>query len=250
MISNQKNILTEAHEERQKPIYAQALSNYFRSIDHILQTIPSEDIRQLSSLRGFYPKRAGRRVGATKKWLFHAWSAEYTLQTAVNSTDKNSQKYTLNYIFQQAYYSVLYSSRAFFAIQGIEVSSEAAVRKFVNGYVTKGWYPEPIGLYINGLMTYFELISQFKISNPQQEECLEEADIDVLKFQQSLINIVKYLNFVHECYAAKVMGLEAYLQWIKELPSYLGESFLKQRYENGIIPVVTTVSKVEVIEQF
>jgi len=328
MISNQQNIPTKAHEEWQKSIPAQVFLNHFRSIDYYIRhTTPFEEVQQLVSLQRFNPKREGARVGAAKKWLLHAWSAEYTLRTAANHADENYQKHSLHWTFPQAYYSVLYSAKSFLAIQGIDVPIESVIGQIINGYVAKGWYPESIGFYVDGPMehytyhhlpaateqallqsidtpkqaeahiaqflkttrdlrmralrrrlqsnpekalrsktgkilskfstshweeiskhlgptTYFDLMSRLKVSGTQREiERFVEADIDVPKFHQSLLNIVKYLNFIHECYVAKVMGLKAYQQWIEELPSYLRQSFLQQRYENGIIPIVSAVTK-------
>lgn len=93
-----------------------------------------------------------------------------------------------------------------------------------------------------GVTTYFDMIARLKVSATQRElERFVEADINVPQFHQSLLNIVKYFNFVHECYIAKAIGIDKYQQWIEELPAYLREGFMKQRLEQGIRPVFTSL---------
>lgn len=81
-----------------------------------------------------------------------------------------------------------------------------------------------------GYTTIFNLLSRLRISaNHREIERFVEADIDMKLFHESLLGIVRYLNFVHEAYVAKAVGIETFQQWVQALPDYLQESFIKER---------------------
>jgi hypothetical protein len=94
-----------------------------------------------------------------------------------------------------------------------------------------------------GYTTYFDLLGRLKISaNHREIERFVNAEIDFRLFHESLLHIVSYLNFVHECYIAKALGLDAYRQLVSELPAHLREGFVKERLTAKITPVVLAVS--------
>lgn len=64
-----------------------------------------------------------------------------------------------------------------------------------------------------------------------------EADIGFNLFYESLQYIVGYLNFIHEAYVAKVIGLENYRQFVAGLPDYLQNGFGLQRLDDRIVPL-------------
>ena len=83
-----------------------------------------------------------------------------------------------------------------------------------------------------GATTIFHLLSRLRVSDSHREiERFIDADIDVALFHESLLGIVHYLNFVHEAYVVKAMGVEAYGQWLETLPDYLQDSFIEERFE-------------------
>lgn len=326
MITDTENQVTKADEQWRKSIPAQVFLNHFRGIDyHIRHTAPLQEVSKVYFLQTFRPRREEARLETTKKWLLNAWNAEYTLRSTAANPDANYQKHALHWTFPQAYYSVLYSAKAFLAIQGINVPIESVIGQIINGYVVKGWYPASVSFYADGpfgnyslhhltdtdeqaliqpidtpkqaeahivqflkttrnlrarafrqrlqanpakalrtksgkilskfgthhweevakgigVTTYFDMISRLKVSATQRElERFVEADINVPQFHQSLLNIVKYFNFVHECYVVKAIGVEQYQKWIGELPEYLREGFMKQRLEQGILPVLNSL---------
>jgi hypothetical protein len=326
MIKQPENQLMNADEQWQKSIPAQVFLNHFRGIDyHIRHLAGSNKIGHLTGLRRFRPKQEAERLNLTRKWLLNAWNAEFTLRTTAANSDENFLKYALHATFPQAYYSVLYSAKAFLSIQGINVNAEAIIRQIINGYVVKGWYPKsvsfyadgPVGHYIlhhlldsdeqalllpiqtpkqaeahvaqflkttrnlsarafrqrlqanpekalrtktgkiltkfgvrnweqiakgMGVTTYFDIMARLKVSGSQRElERFVEADIDISQFHHSLLNIVKYLNFVHECYIAKAVGIDQYSQWIDALPAYLRDGFVKQRLEQNTRPLLDSL---------
>lgn len=326
MIKQPENQLINADEQWKKSIPAQVFLNHFRGIDyHIRHLAGSNKIGHLAGLRRFHPKQEAERLNLTKKWLLNAWNAEYTLRTTAANPDKNFLKYALHSTFPQAYYSVLYSAKAFLAIQGINVNAEAIIRQIINGYVVKGWYPKSVSFYAEGpvghyslhhlldsdeqalllpiqtpkqaeahvaqflkttrnisarvfrqrlqanpekalrtktgkiltkfgvrnweqiaksmgVTTYFDIMARLKVSGTQRElERFVEADIDISQFHHSLLNIVKYLNFVHECYIAKAVGIDEYTQWIDALPAYLRDGFVKQRLQQNTRPLLDSL---------
>ncbi|MEJ7661240.1 MAG: hypothetical protein WKG07_17375 [Hymenobacter sp.] len=68
-----------------------------------------------------------------------------------------------------------------------------------------------------GYTTIFDLLGRLRISQSSREiERYVEADIDFRLFHSSLLNIVSYLNGIHETYVAKALGLERYRQLVAE----------------------------------
>ncbi len=94
-----------------------------------------------------------------------------------------------------------------------------------------------------GYTTFFDLLSRLQISaNHREIERFVEADINFKLFHQSLLDIVSYLNFVHESYVAKAVGLEVYRQWVAEWTEHLQHDFVKQRLVEKIEPVISVVN--------
>ena len=82
-----------------------------------------------------------------------------------------------------------------------------------------------------GPTTIFHLLGRLRVSDSHREiERFIDADIDVVLFHESLLGVVHYLNFVHEAYAVKAMGAEAYEQWLTSLPEYLRDGFVEERF--------------------
>lgn len=90
-----------------------------------------------------------------------------------------------------------------------------------------------------GYTTIFDLLGGLRISQTSREiERFVEADIDFQLFHQSLLNIVSYLNGVHETYVAKALGLERYQQLVAELPKHLQNTFVQERLRTRIEPTL------------
>lgn len=91
-----------------------------------------------------------------------------------------------------------------------------------------------------GYTTIFDLLGRLRISQTSREiERYVEAEIDFKLFHQSLLNIVSYLNGLHESYVAKAMGLEQYEQLIAELPKHLKGSFVEERLRKQVQPLLS-----------
>ena len=88
-----------------------------------------------------------------------------------------------------------------------------------------------------GYTTIFDLLGRLQISQTSREiERYVEADIDFKLFHQSLLNVVSYLNGIHETYVAKAMGLERYEKLVAELPKHLQHGFVQERLRTRVEP--------------
>ncbi|MEM9671738.1 MAG: hypothetical protein AAF992_04040 [Bacteroidota bacterium] len=91
-----------------------------------------------------------------------------------------------------------------------------------------------------GYTTVFHLLQRLVVSASNREiERFVVADIDTQLFHESLLEVISYINFVHEAYVAQAVGLETYEHWLADLPVYLQRSFLTKRYRVHISPVLT-----------
>jgi hypothetical protein len=89
-----------------------------------------------------------------------------------------------------------------------------------------------------GHTSIFSFLLRLRISaNHREITRFVEADIDFRLFQQSLQYIVSFLNFVHEAYVAKALGLEVYRKLVQKVPPYLQEGFVQGRLKAHIAPL-------------
>lgn len=90
-----------------------------------------------------------------------------------------------------------------------------------------------------GYTTVFHLLQRLVVSTNQREiERFVVAEIDVALFHQSLLSVIGYVNFVHEAYVAQAVGPEVYESWVSELPDYLQDGFVAERYRQRIAPML------------
>lgn len=150
-------------ESWRKSIPAQVFLNHFFAMDyHIQHQNDLEDLTRFPIFHDFKGgvSEEGRKV--LEKLLLNSWSAEYALRITpvVNDRDAGSEQYlqsSLHWTFPQAYYSVLFSARAFLAIQGISVSNEELIRKRIGNMVVRGYYPASIGYYALGPINSYSI---------------------------------------------------------------------------------------------
>lgn len=312
-------------------IPAQVFLNHFFAMDyHIQHQQDLFDVAKFPIFQQFYGTVTDASYKSLEKLLLNSWSAEYALRITPVVNDEQYLQSSLHWTFPQAYYSALFSARAFLAIQGINVSNEELIRKRIGNMVVRGYYPASIGYYalgpINnyriqrlpmakkftvaakndlmlpsregavqielaqflkttrdqrvkmlrntiqnnpntalrspktgeilqkfsveqykllakqiGYTTYFDMLSRLRISSTNREiERFVDSEIDVKLFHQSLVNIVAHVNSVHEVYIAKALGINTYRQLVAKLPSYLQESFVRERMNTIIIPMLET----------
>ncbi|MFD2245944.1 hypothetical protein [Pontibacter ruber] len=90
-----------------------------------------------------------------------------------------------------------------------------------------------------GYTTLFDLLSRLRISSSHREiERFVQSEIDFKLFHQSLLEIVSYLNGIHECYVAQAMGLQQYEEFVQQLPAYLQNSFVTTRLQDKVQPLL------------
>ncbi|TGD83403.1 hypothetical protein [Hymenobacter wooponensis] len=125
--------------------------------------------------------------------------------------------------------------------QQVQANPNTALRSQKTGKVLDKWtasHWQQITWRL-GYTTVFDLLGRLQISQTSREiERYVEAEIDFKLFHQSLLNIVSYLNGIHETYVAKAMGLERYQKMVAELPKHLQHSFVEERLHSRIEPIL------------
>ncbi|WP_224996145.1 hypothetical protein [Cesiribacter sp. SM1] len=122
----------------------------------------------------------------------------------------------------------------------LQANSQTALRSPKTGKVLNKWsssHWEQITWRL-GYTTFFDLLGRLRISSSHKEiERFVEADIDFKLFHESLLDIVSYLNGIHEAYVAKAIGLERYQELVSGLPSHLQHGFVAQRLKDKVAPL-------------
>ncbi len=94
-----------------------------------------------------------------------------------------------------------------------------------------------------GYTTYYDLLGRLRISaNHREIERFVEAEIDFRLFHKCLLDLVSYINFIHESYIAKALGLEAYQEMIADMPAYVSNGFVKNRLDSRIEPLLHRIA--------
>ncbi len=152
-----------AQRNAAQSIPAQVFLNHFFAMDYHIQH--QNDLEALTHFPIFKDFKGGVSEEGRKvleKLLLNSWSAEYALRITpvINDRYAGAEQYlqsTLHWTFPQAYYSVLFSARAFLAIQGINVSNEELIRKRIGNMVVRGYYPASIGYYALGPINNYSI---------------------------------------------------------------------------------------------
>ncbi|TXK52092.1 hypothetical protein FVR03_02175 [Pontibacter qinzhouensis] len=129
--------------------------------------------------------------------------------------------------------------------QQVQSNQATAIRSSRTGEVLQKFGPQHWQqlTWRMGYTTIFDLLSRLRISSSHREiERFIQSGIDFKLFHESLLEIVSYLNGVHECYVAQAMGLEQYEAFIAELPLYLQQSFATDRLQNRVRPLLQNPS--------
>lgn len=85
------------------------------------------------------------------------------------------------------------------------------------------------------ITSVFNLLYRLRIkANYRDIESFINADIDFKSFHSSLGELIYYLNFIHEGYIAKAIGIEKYEKILNNFPSHLSDDTAKERFENYI----------------
>lgn len=84
----------------------------------------------------------------------------------------------------------------------------------------------------------FNLLYRLRIkANYRDIESFVNADIDFKEFHTCLGDLIFYLNFVHEAYILKAIGVTEYEKILNEFPNHLNKSTAIKRYEEHISPL-------------
>jgi hypothetical protein len=107
--------------------------------------------------------------------------------------------------------------------------------KVLRKFSRRDW--EKITPYL-GKTSVMDLMGRLRLSAGYKEiNRFVMADIDFAVFHHSLAEIGSYLNFVHESFIARALGLGQYQKMMEELPPFLKDSFVTRRYEKLILPL-------------
>jgi hypothetical protein len=175
-------------EARRKSIPAQVFLNHFFAIDyHIQHRQDLFELAQFPLFDGFRPLIGADARQSLEKLLLNAWSAEYALRITPVVNDEQYLQSSLHWTFPQAYYSVLFSARAFLAVQGITVSNEEVIRKRIGNAVVRGYYPGSVGYYALGPYNNYR-ISRLPMANFKPELLLPSRE------NQAQANIGQFLK--------------------------------------------------------
>lgn len=125
--------------------------------------------------------------------------------------------------------------------QQVQANPNTAIRSSRTGEVLQKFGPQHWQqlTWRMGYTTLFDLLARLRISNSHREiERFVQADIDFRLFHESLLQIVSYLNGIHECYVAQAMSLQQYEAFVQELPAYLQNSFVAARLQDKVKPLL------------
>lgn len=130
--------------------------------------------------------------------------------------------------------------KAYAVRKQVQSNSQTALRSSKTGKVLNKWnssHWQQITWRL-GYTTFFDLLSRLRISSSNKEiERFVEADIDFKLFHESLIEIVSYLNGLHESYVAKAIGLQKYQELVAGLPLHLQNGFVATRLGDKVEPL-------------
>ncbi|MFT2009040.1 hypothetical protein ACMA1I_10225 [Pontibacter sp. 13R65] len=125
--------------------------------------------------------------------------------------------------------------------QQVQANPTTAIRSNRTGEVLQKFGPQHWQqlTWRLGYTTVFDLLSRLRISSSHREiERFVQSGIDFKLFHESLLEIVSYLNGIHECYVAQAMGLQQYEAFVQQLPVYLQQSFATARLEQKVRPLL------------
>ena len=84
----------------------------------------------------------------------------------------------------------------------------------------------------------FNLLYRLRIkANYRDIESFINADIDFKSFHSSLGDLISYMNFIHEAYIAKAIGIKEYEKILNDFPSHLNDNTAIKRFKENIEPL-------------
>lgn len=153
------------------------LDNAFADLlNHILSEARRREFQFPNIVYDF--NRKGIPMSTLSALLKNAWSAEYALSLQPIDKPEQTLKTTSGYSFPQAYYSVLFSARAFLLCQGIDTANENAIDKAISDHVGWGYYQPGLDFYVMSApdFGFKRLAPTAPIRKPLAE--IRNADID------------------------------------------------------------------------
>lgn len=89
-----------------------------------------------------------------------------------------------------------------------------------------------------GITTILDLLYRLRIkANYQDIDSFIQDRIDCRPFYTALREIIAYLNFVHESYTAKVIGVQQFERIVEDFPGKAEQQFVQNRLQRQIRPL-------------
>lgn len=162
-------------------------------------------------------------VTAIGKLLLNAWSAEYALRIKPVSTDRDYLNESLNWTLPQAYYAVLFSSRAVLLTDGIRMARPSEIEKLMKQWAKAGKYGPA---YTQNGDPFADLI-QHKIMTVPHHKHISAPEAAAIHIK--LKDKVHAIGIMHETYIANRLGHFTYELLIDNLPEYIRNDFVGAR---------------------
>lgn len=142
-------------ETFQKSIAAQVfLNHFFGWAFHLRQGHFAEDLGSLRAFQNFQPRwkseQAEARIRQMQDLLENAWKTEYALRRTAEVPDEAFLRNALHWTFPQAYYSVLFSLRAWLVARNITTNNSVLIRGEAGRLAAGRFYPDRAGFYASG----------------------------------------------------------------------------------------------------
>lgn len=129
-------------------------STIFSMADYIQK---HNDFSTVAESTAFESYKMITNIQVVDRLLLNAWSAEYALRITPAVNGEQYLRSALSWTFPQAYYAVLFSTRAFLASQGVHISNENYVSRRISALVKKGFYPSSLSFYAKGAGDTYKL---------------------------------------------------------------------------------------------
>ncbi|MGF1534332.1 MAG: hypothetical protein ACFCUI_11570 [Bernardetiaceae bacterium] len=89
-----------------------------------------------------------------------------------------------------------------------------------------------------GITTVFDLLYRLRIkANYQEVDTFIQDQIECRPFYGALRELVAYLNFVHESYTAKTIGIQRFRELVADFPGRREQQFVEHRLRKQIEPL-------------
>lgn len=202
-------------------------------------------------------------INSLEKLLLNSLSAEYALRITPVVNDEQYLQSSLHWTFPQAYYSVLFSARAFLTVQGIHVSNEDLIRKRIGTSVVRGYYPAELGYYVTGAVDNYTVKRLQSVYTGTDIQGDIRKHLNVTRTQRMMAlrsSILKDSKFVfgaeRDKELAKQIGYTTYFDIMsrlrisvnnRDVESFISAEINVREFHAALVQIVSTINAVHEI---